>query len=46
MATRPDGSRFQVGVTKIEYWNYDRGSRRFLARLTIKEGLVTKIELL
>ncbi len=46
MARRPNGSAFQVGVTTTEYWIYDRGSRRFPARLTIREGIVEKIELL
>ncbi|HEY5566159.1 MAG TPA: DUF2845 domain-containing protein [Gammaproteobacteria bacterium] len=46
MARRANGSAFQVGVTTIEYWNYNLGPRVFPARLRIEEGVATKIELL
>jgi Protein of unknown function (DUF2845) len=46
MARRPNGSTYQVGIATTEYWTYDRGSGRFPARLTIKEGAVSEIELL
>jgi len=46
MARRANGSAFQVGVTTIEYWTYNLGARVFPARLTIEEGVATKIELL
>jgi hypothetical protein len=46
MATRPNGTTFQVGVTSTEIWIYDRGPGSFPARLTIDEGIARTIELL
>lgn len=46
MSRTRDGLAYQVGVTTTDYWRYDRGSRRFPVRLTIKEGIAEKIELL
>jgi hypothetical protein len=46
MARRANGSAFQIGVTTIETWTYDRGPGLFKARATIEEGIATKIELL
>ena len=45
-AWRPGGGRVRTGVTTTEYWIYDRGSTRFPARLTIRENVAEKIELL
>jgi len=45
-ARGPRGGRVQTGVTTTEYWIYDRGSTRFPARLTIRENIAEKIELL
>jgi hypothetical protein len=46
IARRPDGSTFQTGVTTKDYWGYDRGPRRFPARVTIEDGVAVEIELL
>jgi len=46
MAQRQNGSRFQAGVKTIEFWTYDRGTGKFPARLTIEEGVATKVALL
>lgn len=43
---RPDGSTFTNGVTVTDYWYYERGPNEFVARVTIREGLVDEIELL
>ncbi len=45
-AWRPGGGRVQTGVMITEYWTYDRGSGRFPALLTIREGVAEQIELL
>jgi hypothetical protein len=45
MASSPGGGRHQVGIKKIEIWTYDRGSRRFPARITIDEGIATEVAL-
>jgi hypothetical protein len=46
MARNADGFLYQVGVTTKEIWRYDRGSRMFPVRLTIKDGVAEEIELL
>lgn len=46
LATRPNGSRFQVGVKRIEHWVYDRGRGRFPVSITIEDGVATSIEFL
>lgn len=46
MARRPNGSTYPVGVVTREYWSYDRGPQLFPVRVTIEEGVATKIELL
>ena len=45
-AWRPGGGRTQTGVAITEYWTYDRGSGRFPARLTIRDNVAERIELL
>ena len=40
------GTRVKLGVRVTEYWTYDRGTRRFPARLTVREGIAEEIELL
>jgi Protein of unknown function (DUF2845) len=46
LATRPNGTRFQVGVKVIEYWTYDRGSGRFPVSIRIEDGIAKTIEFL
>jgi len=38
--------RVKIGVWVVEYWTYDRGSRRFPARITVEEGIATEVALL
>jgi hypothetical protein len=40
------GRRVRVGVSITEYWTYDRGTGRFPARVTVREGVAEQIELL
>jgi hypothetical protein len=46
MARNRNGSSYQVGVTTVEYWTYDRGPGRFPYELTIEGGTAKKIEML
>ena len=41
-----DGTRYQVGVVPVDYWYFDFGTRQFPVRMTIKDGIAEKIELL
>ncbi len=43
-AQRPDGTPYQAGTVRVEYWYYDFGSRRNPVRMTIKGGVAEKIE--
>jgi hypothetical protein len=45
LARNARGGTFQVGVTTIERWTYDRGAGRFEAHLTIEDGVAKTIEL-
>lgn len=45
-ARRPNGSTYQVGVSVMEYWTYDRGPTHFPVLVTIEEGTAKGIELL
>ena len=40
------GGRTQTGVAITEYWTYDRGSGRFPAKLTVRDNVAERIELL
>lgn len=44
--TGAGGRRVKVGVRVTEYWTYDRGTGRFPARVTVREGIAEQIELL
>ena len=45
-AERPNGSRYQLGVTTSHYWYYERGRNEFVARVTVRKSVAEKIELL
>jgi len=40
------GQRIEVGVQVTEYWTYARGTGRFPARVTVRDGVAQQIELL
>lgn len=44
--TGAGGQRVRVGTRVTEYWTYDRGSQRFPARVTVRDGVAEQIELL
>ena len=46
MATRPDGTRFEVGTKTWELWTYEREYGKFPARVTVEDGVATAVELL
>jgi len=39
-----NGNVYQTGTTESQLWRYDRGPRKFPARLKIADGLVQSIE--
>ncbi|HEY8509281.1 MAG TPA: DUF2845 domain-containing protein [Steroidobacteraceae bacterium] len=43
-ARRPNGTTYVTGTTMVDVWRYDRGSRKFPAVLTFREGVLKKIE--
>jgi len=43
---RPDGTLTREGIVTIYYWYYERGRNQFVARVTIRDSVVRKIELL
>jgi hypothetical protein len=44
MARRPNGTTFQVGISEMEIWRYNRGSGKFPAVLTFDGGKLRKLE--
>ena len=44
-ARHADGTTYQVGVETVDFWFYDFGSRRIPVRMTVRDGIAEKIEL-
>jgi hypothetical protein len=45
-ARNVNGGTYQIGVTIIEIWTYDRGTQRFPARIKIDNGIATEVALI
>ncbi len=43
---RTNGTTYDIGIATRELWTYEFGRGRFPARVTIEEGIATRIELL
>lgn len=46
LVRRPNGTTFQNGISITHYWYYERGPNEFVARVTVRDARVEKIDLL